>query len=369
MIIKNGLVYTEQHTFEQKDIFIENGLFAKETSDSTVIDAQNLYVIPGLIDIHFHGCVGYDFCDGTTEAVKAMAEYEASEGVTAICPATMTLGDDSLTKIFECANQYESETGADLVGINMEGPYLSEAKKGAQNALYLHKPEIEHFRKMNHLSGNKIKLVSIAPEIEGAIDFIKEVKDEVTLSIAHTACDYDQANAAFLNGASHVTHLFNAMNPFNHRAPGVVGAAYDNHAMVELICDGIHIHPSMIRSAFGLFTEKQIILISDSMMATGLEDGDYSLGGQAVHVKGSLATLADGTIAGSATNLMNCMRKAIEFGIPAQHAIQCVTENPAKEIGIYEHYGSITEGKIGNAVLLDKDFNVISVILKGKKLR
>lgn len=368
MIIKNGMVYTEQHTFEKKDILIEENLFSSITTDTTEIDADNLYVIPGLLDIHFHGCVGHDFCDGTPEAVKAMAEYQASQGVTAICPATMTLGDDSLTTIFQCANSYKSETGADLVGINMEGPYLSEAKKGAQNSLYLHKPDAEHFRKMNQLSGNKIKLVAIAPEVDGAIDFIKEVKDEVVLSVAHTACDYDLALEAFKNGATHVTHLFNAMNPFLHRNPGVVGAAFDERAKVELICDGIHIHPSMVRSVFGLFTDEQVILISDSMMATGLEDGDYSLGGQAVHVTGTLATLADGTIAGSATNLMNCMRKAISFGIPFESAVKCAAENPAKEIGVFDQYGSISEGKIANAVLMDKEYNVVSVILKGKKL-
>lgn len=368
MIIKNGMVYTEQHTFEKKDVLIDNNLFSSNTSDSTVINGENLYVIPGLIDIHFHGCVGHDFCDGSTEAIKAMAEYEASQGVTAICPATMTLDDDSLTNIFQCANNYHSETGADLVGINMEGPYLSESKKGAQNSLYLHKPEASHFRKMNELSGNKIKLVSIAPEIDGAIDFMKQVKDEVVLSVAHTACDYDKALEAFQSGATHVTHLFNAMNPFQHRNPGVVGAAYDEHANVELICDGIHIHPSMVRATFGLFTDEQVILISDSMMATGLDDGEYSLGGQAVHVTGTLATLADGTIAGSATNLMSCMKKAVSFGIPFESAIKCASENPAKEIGIFDKYGSISEGKIANAVLLDKEYNVVSVILKGKKL-
>lgn len=368
MIIKNANVYLENGTFQKKDIYISQDRIADhEAEDKTILDAEGLYAIPGLTDIHFHGCVGYDFCDGTHEATQAMAEYEAKNGITTIAPATMTLGDDILTQIFTNAASYPNESGATLVGINMEGPYLSYAKRGAQNPAYLMHPATEHFRKMQALSDGLIKLVAIAPEEEGAMDFIKEVKDEVVVSIAHTTAGYALSTEALENGASHITHLYNAMPPYTHREPGVVGAAFDAaHCHVELITDGVHIDPCVVRATFKMFGEDRVILVSDSMMATGLQDGEYSLGGQAVTVRGNKATLSDGTIAGSATNLMKCLQTATTFGIPLETAVKCAAVNPAKEIGIYEEYGSITPGKYANIVLLDQDLKVKTVVLKGK---
>ena len=214
-----------------------------------------------------------------------------------------------------------------------------------------------------------IKLVHIAPENEGAMEFIEEMKDDVVISIAHTVADYDTAAKALELGASHVTHLYNAMPPFSHRAPGVIGAARDDEKChVELICDGVHIHPSVVRATFAMFGRDRVILISDSMRATGLTDGQYTLGGQDVFVKGPLATLADGTIAGSATNLMGCLKVAVQkMGIPLEDAVGCATANPAKEIGIYDRCGSISEGKDADFVLLDADLNVKAVYVNGKK--
>lgn len=368
MIIKKAKVYLENGVFEKSDIYISDDRFTeKNESHKEIIEAEGLYAIPGLTDIHFHGCAGYDFCDGSLEAIEAIAKYQVQNGITSICPATMTLDDETLSKIFIQAAQYPNESGATLVGINMEGPYLSYAKRGAQNADYLRKPDVEHFQNMNKLSGKLIKLVSIAPEEEGAMAFIKELKDQVAISIAHTCADYDTALEAFNNGAKQVTHLYNAMPPFSHRAPGVVGAASDSEKVkVELICDGVHVEPSVIRATFKIFGDDRIILISDSMRATGMEDGQYSLGGQMVKVKGNTATLADGTIAGSVSNLMKCMQKAISFGIPVESAVKCAAVNPAKAIGIYDEYGSIAPGKYANVVLLDEKFKVKNVILKGK---
>lgn len=370
MIIKNALVYTENYRFEKKDIYIEGDRITNTTdSEDDIIEAEGLYAIPGLTDIHFHGCVGYDFCDGTPEAIKAIADYESRCGVTSIAPATMTLGYEELTKIFENAASYQNEQGASLVGINMEGPYLSHAKKGAQNEVYLKPANIEDFRRMQQLSGGLIKLVDIAPEEEGAMDFIKAVKDEVVVSVAHTTADYDTASKAFLNGASNVTHLYNAMPPFSHRDPGVIGAALDaEHVKVELICDGVHIAPSVVRATFKMFGDDRIILVSDSMRAAGLEDGEYSLGGQKVFVTGNKATLVDGTLAGSVTNLLDCMKTAVSMNIPLESAVKCATVNPAKQIGIYDEYGSITPGKYANIVLLNSDLSINKVILKGKIL-
>ena len=377
MIIKNASVFTEEGRFAKQDIFIKDGKFvmsAEEADGEEIIDAKECFAVPGLTDIHFHGCMGHDFCDGTREAITALAEYEASVGVTSIVPATMTLGEDTLQGICEAAAAYVKEVkndkAADLCGINMEGPFVAASKKGAQNGAYIRKPEVERFDKLNRASGNMIKLVAIAPEVEDAMEFIKAKKDETVLSVAHTATDYDTAMEAFEKGATHVTHLYNAMNPYTHRAPGPIAAAADSGAEVELICDGVHIHPAVVRTTFKIFGDDKVILISDSMMATGLEDGDYSLGGQAVKVVGNLATLADGTIAGSATNLMDCMRTAVQkMHIPLESAVKCAAVNSAKSVGIYDKYGSITPGKVANVVLLKKnDLALEKVILRGKAL-
>lgn len=377
MIIRNASVFTEEGKFVKQDIYIKADKFVKspeEADGEEIIDAEECFAIPGLTDIHFHGCMGHDFCDGTRDAITAMAEYEASVGVTSMVPATMTLGEDTLHGICETAAAYVKEVrndkAADLCGINMEGPYVAASKKGAQNGAYIREPDIEMFDKLNKASGNMIKLVAIAPEVDGAMEFIKAKRDETVLSVAHTATDYDTAVEAFEKGASHVTHLYNAMNPYTHRAPGPIAAAADAGAEVELICDGVHIHPAVVRTTFKIFGDDKVILISDSMMATGLEDGDYSLGGQAVKVVGNLATLADGTIAGSATNLMDCMRTAVQkMHIPLESAVKCAAVNPAKSVGIYDKYGSITPGKVANVVLLKKkDLALEKVVLRGKSL-
>lgn len=378
MIIKNASVYTEDGIFLDKDIYIAGDCFTdckEKADDSQVIDASGCYAIPGLTDIHFHGCMGYDFCDGTREAIDAMAAYEVSVGVTNIVPASMTLSEDELLGICRTAKAYkeegDKEKRARFQGINMEGPFVSMAKKGAQNGDYIKSPDIEMFDKLNEASGGLVKLLDIAPEQEGAMELIEEKHKEVVISLAHTCADYDISVTAFEKGASHVTHLYNAMNPYTHRAPGPIGAAADKkNVEVELICDGVHIHPSAVRTTFKIFGDDRIILISDSMRATGLEDGEYTLGGQAVTVKGNLAALHDGTIAGSATNLLDCMRTAVlKMGIPLESAVKCAAINPAKSVGIFDMYGSISTGKKADVVLLKKDGLMLSqVIMDGKIL-
>ena len=375
MIIRNASVYTEEGKFAQQDIFIRDELFvdcAAEGGEEQIIDASGCIAIPGLTDIHFHGCMGHDFCDGTREAIDAMAVYEASVGVTNIVPASMTLSQDMLLGICSTAKAYREEGVQDkrahFQGINMEGPFVSMAKKGAQNGAYIHKPDQEMFERLNEASGNCVKFLDIAPEEDGAMELIDKWHDRVVISLAHTCADYDIAREAFQRGASHVTHLYNAMNPYSHRAPGLIGAAADEEKVhVELICDGVHIHPAAVRTTFKIFGDDRIILISDSMRATGLEDGDYSLGGQYVKVTGNLATLKDGTIAGSVTNLADCMRTAVlKMGIPLESAVKCAAVNPAKCAGIYDSCGSITAGKYADVVLLDKeDLSLKQVILRG----
>ena len=391
MIIRNALVYTEEGRFVEKDIYIENGIFVDELMEGgrdEVLDAQGCYAIPGLTDIHFHGCAGYDFCDGTQEAIRAIAEYEASVGVTSIVPATMTLDENVLVGICETAAEYvrnvKIDRAADLCGIHLEGPFVSESKKGAQNAEFIRKPDIDLYCRLDEASGHMVKLIAVAPEVDGAMEFIewngnsdnrfgrngicnKSKSRQAVVSVAHTAADYETAKEAFEKGASHVTHLYNAMNPYTHRSPGVLAAAVEADAEVELICDGVHVHPAAVRTTFKLFGDDKIIFISDSMMATGLEDGDYQLGGQNVIVEGNKATLKDGTIAGSVTNLLDCMRAAVlEMGISLESAVKCAAVNPAKSVGIYDKYGSITAGKVANVVLLGKErLDLRAVVLRG----
>ena len=371
MIIRNVKVFQKDGAFKAGEIHINGSRIADMSQDSgseEILDGKGAYAIPGLTDIHFHGCVGHDFSDGTQEAIKALAEYELSQGITQICPATMTLTEESLMKISRAAANYDNASGARLVGINMEGPFVSEKKKGAQNGLYIRKPDADMFRRLQKEAGGLYKLIALAPEEEGAMEFIDELKEEAVISLAHTTADYETSMEAFRRGASHVTHLFNAMPPFSHREPGVTGAAFDTpDCDVELIADGIHICPTMVRAVFRLFGDDRVILISDSMMATGLTDGDYSLGGQPVKVKGNLATLADGTIAGSATNLMDCLRTAVKkMGIPLESAVKCAAVNSARSIGIDDRYGSLEPGKIANIVLLDEELGLQAVIYDGK---
>lgn len=372
MVIRNVKVYGEDKKFSKGEIVIKDGLFAENAGeDEEVVDGEGFYAIPGLVDIHFHGCMGHDFCDGTKEAIEEIAKYEASVGVTAIAPATMTLPVEELEHILSVAASYKKEKhkGADLIGVNMEGPFISEEKKGAQNKQYITACDKDVCLQFLTASENLVKFVAIAPEKSPDFtEFIREMKDKVQISLAHTNADYDTAKAAFDAGANHAVHLYNAMPAFTHRAPGVVGAVSDcGHVGAELICDGVHIHPSAVRAAFKMLGADRIALISDSMRATGMADGRYTLGGLEVDVTGNRATLvSDGALAGSATNLMDCMKTAVkQMGIPLETAVACATMNPAKQIGEYENYGSITPGKKGNVVLLDEELNVRMVIKDG----
>lgn len=370
MIIKNGLVFQEDKTFSKKDLYIEDGKVVEgpdQVTDGMEIDAEGLYVLPGLVDVHSHGAVGCDFSDGDLEGLKKILSYEYSCGVTSYCPTSMTIDKDELRRIFRQMGDFAEEEGmAYVAGINMEGPFLDAHKKGAHLEEHIMAPDVDFFRECNAASGNRIRLVTLAPNVEGATEFIEQLRDEVVISLGHTAADYETSKAAFAAGANHVTHLCNAMMPLEHRKPGLIGAAADTeNCYPELICDGIHVHESMVRAIFKLFPGR-VVLISDSMRATGMENGTYDLGGQQVTVNGKLATLADGTIAGSATNLYDCMRTAVSFGIPMEEAIAAATMNPAKSIGVYGEVGSLAPGKRGDVVLADKELKLMRVIGGGR---
>ena len=383
MIIDHVKVFTEDKKFTDGGIVIKYGTIEqvytegkRPQTEDEVLDGKGMYAIPGLIDLHFHGCKGDDFCDGSRDAIARIAEYEASVGVTAIAPATMTLPVEELEQILRVAAEYKkgphSKKEADFVGINMEGPFISPAKKGAQDERNIIPCDVKVCERFLEVSEGLVKFMGIAPEeSENAVSFIEAVKDKVNVSLAHTNADYDTAMAAFNAGADHAVHLYNAMPAFTHRAPGVIGAVYDSkHVMAEIICDGVHIHPAAVRATFEMMGEDRMILISDSMRATGMPDGSYTLGGLDVNVVGNRATLAsDGTIAGSATNLMDCMKTAVKtMNIPLETAVACATINPAKSLGIDAEYGSIRAGKKAHIVLMDQELNVQQVIKDGELL-
>ena len=367
MRLTGARVFDPQAGFVERDLCIEGGKIVPDAGDP--IAAADCFLIPGLTDLHFHGCRGADFSDGDPQGLETMAAYELSRGVTQICPAGMTLAAEQLLTICQTAAAHRAagKPGAELVGVNLEGPFLSEAKKGAQNGAWLQKPNLPQLEALIEASQGLVKLVSVAPELEGALDFIREASRRVTVSVAHTTANYDTALAAFQAGAREVTHLYNAMPPFAHRDPGVVGAAADSpEVYCELICDGIHIHPAVVRATFRLMGRDRMVLISDTMRAAGMPDGDYTLGGQAVRVQGKLATLADGTIAGSVTDLMSCMRTAVSFGIPLEDAVTAAAVNPARVLGIYDRVGSLDTGKDANVAVLDRNLELKAVLFRGQ---
>lgn len=375
-----GMLYTEKFGFKAGLLTIDDDRIASVElcrEEDLTEEQRARYLLPGLIDIHFHGCAGHDFCDVDMDAIRAIASYELTHGITSICPATMTLPEERLADICSvCASAAESEIlesgiplGDILQGIYLEGPFISMEKKGAQNPAFIHKPDIEMLRRLQRAAHGLIKIAAIAPEVEGAIECIRSGRNNMRFSIAHTCADYEMTKKAISVGAHHITHIYNAMPPLKHREPGVIGAAAESDGVTaELICDGIHIHPSVVRNTFRLFGAGRIVLISDSMMATGMEDGEYALGGQKVWVNGTLATLEDGTIAGSVTNLYDCMKTAIRMGVPKEEAVRAATANPAKVIGIEEEYGSLKAGKKADLLVADNEFNLLEVIKSGVTL-
>lgn len=366
MIIKSGKVFQEDGSFLEQTLYVNAHRLvdkAEYQDDGEIIDAEGLLVLPGLVDIHSHGAAGEDFSDGNPEGLKKILRYERSCGITSYCPTSMTFPKERLRQIFASIKGAQTEEGAKVVGINMEGPFLDPAKKGAHVEKWIAAPDVAFVRELNQDVDGLVRLVTLAPNMDGAEEFIKEMHEEVCISLGHTAADYDCASRAMKLGAHHVTHLYNAMQPFGHRAPGLIGAAMDDpECMVEMICDGYHIHPSAIRAAFRLFGPERVILISDSMRAAGMENGTYELGGQEVTVKDRKAVLKDGTLAGSATNLYGCMCKAVEFGIPLEQAIMAATANPARSIGIFDRVGSIRIGKQADLLLASENLELKRVI-------
>ncbi len=373
MILKNAEVFNGDFEKIRADVKIDGEKISKigNFSSEDGLDLTGLVVMPGLIDMHIHGCGGADTGDATPEALETMSQTLVKNGVTSFCPASMTLSFEELTKIFANIDAMKDKVGGAYIhGANMEGPYIAMSKKGAQNPLYVRNPDKEEFKKLYEGCNGAIRVVDIAPECDGGDEFIKEIQPICPVSIAHTDAGYDEAVHAIELGVRHITHLFNAQSGLHHRKPGVVGAAFDvgraNGVRAELICDGFHIHPATLRIAFREMGEDGTVIISDSMKAAGCPDGDYDLGGQPVYVRDGKALLADGTIAASTSNVYKELKNVISFGIPEKQAVKSATINPAKAIRVDDRTGSIEEGKLADILVVDKDYNIKLVIVKGE---
>jgi len=375
MFYKNARIFCSDNRFHEGAFEVKDGRFGEILPTEVpedAIDLKGATVIPGLIDVHNHGNSGADFSDGDYDGLKKMAAYLAANGITSFAPASLTLPYDVLEKAFATAKQLREEAPENhsrLMGIQMEGPYFSEKKKGAQNGEYLKNPDFEGFKKLYDSCDGLIRIADVAPELPGAAEFIEKASKLCTVSVAHTDAGYEDGKMAFEKGATHLTHLYNAMPPIHHRNPGVIPAAVENrHVRAELICDGMHIHPASIRLAFAMFGGERMILVSDALRCCGMPDGEYELGGQPVFLQGGVAKLADGTLAGAATNLYDCMKNAILFGISEEDAIRACTINPACALGVQDQVGSIAPGKLADFIICRKDYTGRRVFMSGKEL-
>lgn len=370
VIFGNVRLLDENFEFRICDVAVQNGVFA-EKSDGERIDCSGLTMLPGLVDIHTHGAVGYDNMDASPEAIRAIAGFMAEKGVTTFLPTIMTQSKQALSEAAEnIANVRRSGTGgAKIGGIYMEGPYFSVKYKGAQNEEFIRDPDIDEFEEINARSGGIIRIVSIAPERGGSEEFVKRISQKCRISIGHTDADYETARRAIELGASNLTHTYNAMRGLQHRSPNAIGAAIDSGITCECICDGMHVHPAMVRLLYRAVGKERLVLVSDSLRATGMPDGEYELGGQMTYVSDGRAALADGTIAGSTATLFGCVKKAVEFGIPLEDAVRAASLNPARAAGISGECGVIKTGRAADFILTDDELNLRTVYADGVKIK
>ncbi|MFH0069003.1 N-acetylglucosamine-6-phosphate deacetylase [Peribacillus sp. NPDC056705] len=379
-IINNLIVHGEKETYKNGYIKVVDGKIAevgpvsqyKQDDDAKVITLSPDYqVIPGAIDIHIHGASNSDAMDATYEALSTMAGTLPKEGTTSFLATTMTQSTEAIESALLNAGKYienQTEEHAEIVGIHLEGPFISPARKGAQPEDYIIDPDVTLFKKWQVLAENQIKLVTLAPEQPNGLDLAAHLRGTgVVASIGHSDATYDQIDEAIQAGATHVTHLYNGMRGLHHREPGVLGAAYlRDELYVELIADGIHCRPEMVKLAYNQITSERLILITDSLRAKWLEKGTYDLGGQPVYVNETRATLSDGTLAGSILKMNDAIKNTLEYtDCSMTDIIKMTAENPAKQIRIFDRKGSIQVGKDADLVILNDRLDVEMTFCRG----
>lgn len=373
MIIKNCKIIFKD-SIENGSILIKDGKIAKinpEESDDKIIDANGLYLSPGFIDVHIHGAGGYDTMDGTSEAINNISKVIMEHGVTSFVPTTMTMPIEDINKTLKVIKKVKEDgsLGANVLGAHLEGPFINLEAVGAQNFKYILKPSIEDYKKIIDGCEDIVKSITIAPELKKANELIEYIsKTGVICSVGHTKATYEEIIESIKYGASHSTHLYNAMTPFKHREPGVVGAVFDSSIKTEIICDGIHVSYPALRIALKLKSTDNVILISDSMMACCMEDGKYELGNQDVYVNSGIARLDNGALAGSVLTLDRAVKNVYEHCyIPLYEVVKMATYNPAKHCKVDGHKGLIKEGYDADLVLFDENIDIKQVFINGEE--
>ena len=380
MVIKNGFVFIGGG-FVKTDIEVKGRLIGglgEMSGGDGILDCGGLKVIPGLVDVHTHGRMGHSFNSARGGCLELLLKDYAMCGVTTVLATVMTDSPETMEDACAALRDVIEAGEYGCRGINLEGPFLSERKKGAHHAGYLKNPSIEFFDKLHRASGEHINIISMAPELEGALEmtgrlrkyrFHSECGDSgVRVSLGHSACDYETAATAFDAGADHVTHAFNAMEGITARNPGIIPAALDKRAYIELICDGYHVAPSLLRMIVKAAPDRTV-LISDSITPAGMPDGSYESGGQTVTKQGDRITGGDGVIAGSAISLLEGLRRCItQFGIDEATAVTAATFNPASAAGLEKSVGSIAVGMSADMVAVNDAYEAVHVVAGGKLL-
>ncbi len=373
MLIRNcNIIFLDK--IEMGSVLIDNGkikeINPQNVQDTEIIDANGLYLSPGFIDVHIHGAGGYDTMDGTYEAINEISKTICKFGTTSFTPTTMTVAIKDIRKSMSAIKEakLKGTDGANVLGAHLEGPFISPNAIGAQNPNFLQIPSIETYNKMVGDCEDTVVSITIAPEVSGAKELIKYLSDKgVVCSIGHTKATYEEAVEGIKCGCSHSTHLFNAMTPFTHRAPGVVGATFDTDITTETISDGIHISYPALRVAYKQKGTDKVLLITDAMMACGMPDGTYSLGGQEVKVSDGAARILSGSLAGSILTLDKAVRNVYEnSNYPLYEIVKMATYNGAKHCHVEDRKGIIKEGYDADLILFDDKINIKKVIVNGK---